>query len=162
LIERNVPVVSINWHNDGQTFWDTHGNNFPRLKDTLIPQADRALSALITELEDRGLLDDTLIAWVGEFGRAPRINMNAGRDHHPYCYSGLLMGGGIPGGQIFGSSDRSGAYPSESPVNPRDYSATLMHALGIGADDSLLDTTGRPRLLMGGTPLTQLWSSLRS
>lgn len=162
LIERNVPVVSINWHNDGQTFWDTHGNNFPRLKDTLIPQADLALSALITELENRGLLDETLIAWVGEFGRAPRINKNAGRDHHPYCYSGLLMGGGIPGGQTFGSSDRSGAYPSESPVNPRDYSATLMHALGIGADDTLLDTTGRPRLLMGGTPLTQLWSSRRS
>jgi len=159
LIERDVPVVSINWHNDGQTFWDSHGHIFPRLKDTLIPQADHALAALLSDLEDRGLLSDTLIAWVGEFGRAPRVNASAGRDHHPYCYSGLLMGAGVGGGQVYGASDSRGAYPSESPVGPRDYAATLMHALGISPEDQLTDTTGRPRLLMGGLPLTQLWSS---
>lgn len=159
LIERDVPVVSVNWHNDGQSFWDTHGNVFPRLKDSLIPQSDRALSALIEELEQRGLLADTLIAWIGEFGRAPRINGSAGRDHHPFCYSGLLMGAGVAGGQIYGASDSRGAYPAESPVGPRDYAATLMHALGIGPEDKLVDTGGRPRLLMGGAPLTQLWSA---
>lgn len=157
LIERDVPVVSINWHNDGQTFWDTHGNNFPRLKETLIPQADLALSALLTDLSERGLLDDTLIAWVGEFGRGPLINKAAGREHHPFCYSGLLMGGGVRGGQTFGASDSRGAYPSDSPVSPQDYSATLMHALGIVPEMTLPDRTGRPHTLYGGMPITKVF-----
>lgn len=153
LIERNVPVVSVNWHNDGQNFWDTHGNNFPRLKETLIPQADLALSALLTDLSERGLLEDTIIAWVGEFGRKPRINQSAGREHHPFCYSGLLMGGGVRGGQIYGASDSVGAYPADSPVNPRDLSATLMYALGIGPEETLPDRTGRSHALHGGLPI---------
>ena len=158
LIERDVPVVSINWHNDGQNFWDTHGNNFPRLKDTLIPQADLALSALLTDLTERGLLDDTIIAWVGEFGRKPVINKSAGRDHHPFCYSGLLMGGGVRGGQVYGASDSTGFYPAESPVSPHDYTATLMHALGIGPEMTLPDRTGRPHALQGGLPITALFA----
>ncbi len=158
LIERDVPVVSVNWHNDGQNFWDTHGNNFPRLKDTLIPQADKALSALLTDLTERGLLDDTIIAWVGEFGRKPNINKSAGREHHPFCYSGLLMGGGVRGGQIYGASDSTGAYPSDSPVNPRDFSATLMFALGIGPEEALPDRTGRPHALYGGLPIQAVFA----
>ena len=157
LIERDVPVVSINWHNDGQTFWDTHGNNFARLKDTLIPQADLALSALLTDLSERGLLDDTLIAWVGEFGRGPLINKNAGREHHPFCYSGLLMGGGVRGGQTFGASDSRGAYPADSPVSPHDYTATLLHALGISPEMTLPDRSGRPHTLYGGLPITAVF-----
>jgi hypothetical protein len=89
-----VPMVSVNWHNDGKYFWDTHGDNFNRLKNDLIPPADRALSALLDDLEERGLLDETLIAWVGEFGRRPTITAgNAGREHWPNCYSGLEAGG---------------------------------------------------------------------
>ncbi len=157
LIERDVPVVSINWHNDGQNFWDTHGNNFPRLKDTLIPQADQALAALLTDLTERGLLDDTLVAWVGEFGRKPLINGSAGREHHPFCYSGLLMGGGVRGGQVYGASDSRGFYPAESPVSPHDYNATLMHALGISPEMTLPDRTGRPHTLLGGKPITAVF-----
>ena len=158
LIERDVPVVSVNWHNDGQNFWDTHGNNFNRLKDTLIPQADLALSALLTDLTERGLLEDTIVAWVGEFGRKPFINKAAGREHHPNCYSGLLMGGGIRGGQTFGASDSRGYYPEESPVSPHDYNATLMHALGIPPEMKLPDSTGRPHALYGGQPMTSLFA----
>jgi len=158
LIERDVPVVSVNWHNDGQNFWDTHGNNFNRLKDTLIPQADLALSALLTDLTERGLLEDTIVAWVGEFGRKPFINKSAGREHHPNCYSGLLMGGGIRGGQTFGASDSRGYYPEESPVSPHDYNATLMHALGIQPEMQLPDSTGRPHALYGGQPMTSLFA----
>ncbi len=158
LIERDVPVVSINWHQDGHTFWDTHGNNFNRLKDTLIPQADQALAALLTDLTERGLLEETIIAWVGEFGRRPKITAaNAGREHHPFCYSGLLMGGGIRGGQVYGASDAIGAYPSDSPVSPHDYNATLMHAMGISPETTLPDRTGRPHTLHGGRPLTGLF-----
>lgn len=157
LIERDVPVVSINWHNDGQNFWDTHGNNFPRLKDTLIPQADLALSALLTDLGERGLLEDTLVAWVGEFGRGSLINKNAGREHHPFCYSGLLMGGGVRGGQTFGASDSRGVYPSDSPVSPQDFNATLMHALGIVPGMTLPDRAGRPYAIYGGSPITNVF-----
>lgn len=157
LIERDVPVVSINWHQDGHTFWDTHGDNFNRLQNTLIPQADQALAALLTDLTERGLLDDTLIAWVGEFGRRPKISPNAGREHHPFCYSGLLMGGGIRGGQTYGASDAQGAYPVDRPVSPHDYTATLLHGLGIPSDETLPDRTGRPHSLYAGRPLTTLF-----
>ncbi|HVJ68130.1 MAG TPA: DUF1501 domain-containing protein, partial [Caulifigura sp.] len=96
LVEHGVPFVSVNWHNDGTSFWDTHGNNFEKLKNNLIPPADQALSSLLIDLADRGLLDETLVAWVGEFGRQPNINKaSAGREHYPYCYSGLMAGAGI-------------------------------------------------------------------
>ena len=158
LIEHGVQLVSVNWHNDGQSFWDTHGNNFNRLQNDLIPPADRALAALLADLEDRGLLDDTLIVWVGEFGRRPQITRNsAGREHHPFCYSGLLAGAGIRGGSIYGRSDDTASYPVESPVTPQDFNATVLHALGVPSDEMLTDRAGRPIPLYGGRPLTSLF-----
>ncbi|MBX3444627.1 MAG: DUF1501 domain-containing protein [Planctomyces sp.] len=159
MAERDVPFVSVNWHNDGQNFWDTHGSNFRRLQNDLIPPADAALSALLTDLEERGLLDDTLVVWVGEFGRAPRINgSDAGRDHHPYCYSGLLAGAGIRGGAAYGTSDRIGSRPASDPVSPHDLAATMLHALGVPAEQTLPDPFGRPMPLYSGRPVEALFS----
>nr|MCU0714483.1 DUF1501 domain-containing protein [Pirellula sp.]MCU0718051.1 DUF1501 domain-containing protein [Pirellula sp.] len=126
LIEHGVPMVSVNWHNDGMNFWDTHGDNFNRLKNDLIPPADRALAALLEDLDERGMLDETLVVWVGEFGRRPTITPeNSGREHWPFCYSGLMAGGGIRGGMIYGSSDSKGAYPDRDPVSPQDLGSLI-------------------------------------
>jgi hypothetical protein len=161
LIEHGVPLVNVNWHNDGRNFWDTHGENFSRLKKEQIPPADQALSALLEDLEARGMLEDTLVAWVGEFGRNPKIdNGNAGdggRSHWPFCYSGLLAGGGIRGGAVHGKSDKHAARPAESPVSPLDYAATIMHALGIPEETTLPDRLGRPIKVYGGRPITSLF-----
>lgn len=158
LLEHGVPFVTVNWHNDGRNFWDTHGNNFQRLKNDLIPPADQALSAVLTDLEDRGMLDDTLVIWTGEFGRRPQITAsNAGREHHPWCYSGLLAGGGIRGGTIYGASDEIARFPREKPVSPHDLAATVLHTLGIPPEATLNDSTGRPHRLYSGTPITELF-----
>ena len=158
LLDHGVPFVSVNWHNDGKNFWDTHGNNFNRLKNDLIPPADRALSAVLDDLTQAGQLEDTLIVWVGEFGRAPMINASAGREHHPFCYSALMAGGGIRGGQVYGSSDSHAAYPSENPISPHDLVATMYHALGIGPDAILHDVQNRPHQLVAGQPIRSLFA----
>lgn len=159
LLEYGVPIVSVNWHNDGKNFWDTHGNNFNRLKDDLIPPADKALAALLTDLEDKGMLDDTIIAWFGEFGRRPVITKaNAGREHHARCYSTLLAGGGIKAGNIYGRSDDRAEYPAENPVSPQDFVATIQHALGIPSTATLPDQLGRPHQLYGGSPVLPLFA----
>jgi uncharacterized protein (DUF1501 family) len=156
LVEHGVPVVTVNWHQDGRNFWDTHVDNFTRLRRDLIPPADRALAALLEDLEDRGLLEDTLVVWVGEFGRKPQVTAgNAGREHWPYCYSGLLAGGGIRGGTLYGSSDKHAAYPATDPVSPHDLMATVYHALGVDRHAQLPDNLGRPHAVYGGTPI---WS----
>lgn len=158
LVEHGVPLVSVNWHNDGKNFWDTHGNNFKRLKNDLIPPADMALSALIEDLDERGMLDETIIAWVGEFGRRPQITKNnAGREHWPFCYNGLLAGGGIRKGFVYGSSDRHAAYPSTDPVSPQDFATTILHAMGFPTDDVLLDRENRPHRLASGKVIQQLF-----
>ena len=158
LVEHGVPLVSVNWHNDGKNFWDTHGNNFNRLKNDLIPPADMALSALIEDLEERGMLDETIIAWVGEFGRRPQISKNnAGREHWPFCYNGILAGGGIRKGFVYGSSDRHAAYPSTDPVSPQDFATTILHAMGFPTDDVLLDRENRPHRLASGKVIQQLF-----
>ena len=157
LLEQGVTCVTVNWHNDNSNFWDTHGDNFNKLQNSLIPPADRALAAVLTDLADRGLLDDTLVAWVGEFGRAPKINGSAGREHYPYCYSGVLAGGGIRGGQVYGRSDATGAAPLESPVSPHDFTATMLHALGVPSDATLPDRSGRPHSIYGGKPILDLF-----
>ena len=161
LVERGVPLVSVNWHNDGRNFWDTHGRNFSRLKKELIPPADQALSALLEDLAQRGLLDETIVAWVGEFGRRPQIDGgnagDGGRAHWPFCYSGLLAGGGIRGGAVHGRSDAQAARPAESPVSPQDYAATIYHALGVAPDTTVPDRTGRPVRVYDGRPISELF-----
>jgi hypothetical protein len=158
LVEHGVPFVSVNWHQDHSNFWDTHGDNFNKLKTSLIPPADLALTALLGDLEDRGLLEETLVVWVGEFGRRPQITAaNAGREHHPYCFSGLLAGGGIRGGTVYGSSDAHAAYPAENPVSPHGLTATMLHAMGVPTDAQVPDQTGRPRFVYGGTPIRELF-----
>ena len=157
LLDQGVPFVSVNWHNDGQNFWDTHGNNFNRLKNDLIPPADRALSAVLDDLSQSGRLEETLVVWVGEFGRAPTINASAGREHHPYCYNALMAGGGIRGGQVYGSSDRHAAYPNENPVSPHDLVATMYRALGVSPELVLHDALNRPHRLLAGRPIDELF-----
>ncbi len=158
LVEHGVPLVSVNWHNDGQNFWDTHGNNFNRLKNDLIPPADMALSALIEDLEQCGMLDETIVAWVGEFGRRPQITKNnAGREHWPFCYNGLLAGGGIRKGFVYGSSDRHAAYPSTDPVTPQDFATTILHAMGFTTNDVLPDRENRPHRIASGKVIHQLF-----
>jgi hypothetical protein len=158
LIEADVRLVQVNWHQDGRTFWDTHGNNFNRLRNDLMPPTDQGFSALLEDLEQRGLLDETLVVWVGEFGRNPRITPNnAGREHWPFCYSAVLAGGDVRGGQVYGSSDRLAAYPATNPVAPADLTATLYHALGIPAETTLTDRLGRPLNLTQGQAITALF-----
>lgn len=160
LVERGVPFVSVNWHNDGRNFWDTHGSNFVRLKNELIPMADSALATLLKDLDERGLLDSTIVAWVGEFGRRPIIDTApryAGRPHWPRCYSGLLAGGGINGGQVFGSSDKHAAHPETFPVSPLDYASTIYHALGVPHEMTVDDKIGRPMFVHGGKPIVGLF-----
>jgi hypothetical protein len=128
--------------------WDTHGFNdkpmYPILKRYLLPLADLTLPALLEDLEARGLLETTLVVWVGEFGRTPRINKLAGRDHWPQCYTALLAGGGVKRGHVHGASDKWGAYPSTDPVRPEDLSATMFHLLGIDPKAELRDSLNRP------------------
>jgi len=157
LIEHGVPIVSVNWHDDRKNYWDTHGNVFPRLRDDLIPPTDLAFSALLEDLDRTGLLSETLVVWVGEFGRAPVINGSAGRDHHPYCYSGVLAGGPIRGGQTYGTSDARAHYPDTLPVSPQDFMSTIMLALGIGKTTTIADRAGRPVHLHQGSPLPDLF-----
>lgn len=159
LVEHGVPLVSVNWHNDGKNFWDTHGNNFNRLKDDLIPPADQALSALLEDLEARGLLDETIVVWVGEFGRRPQISKeHAGREHWPFCYSGLVAGGGFQRGLVYGTSDRHAAYPIADPVTPQDFATTILHAMGLPTDSMLLDRENRPHRLGAGKVIHGLLS----
>ncbi len=158
LVEAGVKLVTVNWHDDGQNFWDTHGDNFNRLKNHLMPPADRGFSALLDDLDARGLLDETLVVWAGEFGRAPKITAaNAGREHWPRCYSVALAGGGIAGGRVFGASDRWAAYPAKDPVGPDDLGATILHALGIDPATEVADAVGRPLQINTGRPITELF-----
>jgi len=158
LVEAGVRLVTVNWPNDGQNFWDTHGDNFKQLKTRLMPPADAGFASLLEDLTDRGMLDDTLILWVGEFGRNPKISSgNAGREHYARCYSAVLAGGGVRGGQVYGASDKIGALPTEKPVSPADLTATVYHALGVSADTVVTDRLGRPLTVTEGEPLLSLF-----
>jgi hypothetical protein len=157
LIEAGTRVACISWAPDANATWDTHGNNFNSLKGTLLPQLDAAVSSLLADLEDRGMLGRTLIAVMGEFGRSPKVNNAAGRDHWNFCYSLMLAGGGIKGGVVHGSSDKIGARPSNAPVGPAEVIATIYHCLGIRADFEVHDRLGRPfQLVPGGAPIREL------
>ncbi len=157
LIEAGVRFVST--MNGRSIIWDTHVDNFGRMKNTLVPPMELAFSALLEDLESRGLLDTTLVLWMSDFGRTPLINAKAGRDHWPACYSVVMAGGGIRGGQLIGESDRTGSHPKEHPVSPADIHATVFEALGYHPDQlSYLTSEGRPYPLSEGTPIRGLLS----
>ena len=156
LVEAGVGLVTVNWMRD-DAFWDTHANNFKQLKESLLPPFDRGFSALLEDLSARGLLDETLVVCLGEFGRTPRINAQAGRDHWAACNSVVLAGGGIRGGQVYGASDATAAYPATPPVSPSDLAATIYHALGIDIRTELHDRLGQPLPLCTGSPLIELF-----
>jgi hypothetical protein len=158
LVEAGVSLVTVPWmHLVSTKNFDTHSNHFRLMKDLLMPPVDQAFSALLEDLADRGLLDDTLVAWTGEFGRTPKINQNAGRDHWGNVYSTVLAGGGIRGGQVIGASDKSAAEPVDHPVHTRDFVATIYHALGYGRNTVVHDMAGRPRPLVEGQPIQRLF-----
>ena len=144
LVEAGTRFVTLSWAPDANATWDTHGNNFQSLKNTLLPQFDAACSSLLTDLADRGMLERTLVAVLGDFGRSPRINAAAGRDHWNSCYTVMLAGGGVRAGNVFGASDRIGAVPAESPVSPGDVIATIYRLLGVQPTTQILDSLGRP------------------
>jgi hypothetical protein len=133
--------------------WDTHAQNADRLQDSLCPQFDVAFDALMDDLSARGLLDETLVVVVGEFGRTPRINKLGGRDHWGHVFSCALAGAGIRGGQVIGASDRKGAYPVSDPIRGGDLTATIFHLLGIDPNGMFLDKAGRPHPLTKGRPI---------
>jgi len=138
--------------------WDTHANNFECLKGELLPLLDQGLSALLEDLAARGMLEETLVVVMGEFGRTPTINAQAGRDHWGECASVLFAGGGVRGGTVVGASDRTAAYPVASPVGPPEIVATLYHALGLKPETVMQDTLlGRPMTLGDGQPIRQLF-----
>ena len=157
LAEAGVPMVAIHFNYmtrcDG---WDTHSNNFKACKEELLPMLDQSLSALLEDLRQRGTLDETLVVCMGEFGRTPRINASAGRDHWGPCSSTLLAGGGIRGGQVYGASDRHGAYPTSDKVDPVDIQATIYHCMGLDMNEQMRDQLGRTWPLTTGQVIARL------
>ncbi|HJZ58092.1 MAG TPA: DUF1501 domain-containing protein [Gemmataceae bacterium] len=156
LVEHGVPLVTVFWNGPDPSNWDTHYEETKHLK-VLLPPTDRAFSALLDDLQTRGLLDETLVVWMGEFGRAPRIEDKGGRGHWGRCYSVVFAGGGVKGGQVLGKSDRFAAYPAANPVSPADLVATIYHALGIDSDIQVTDHTGRPVGLCLGSAVHPLF-----
>lgn len=158
LVEAGVPFVNVyDCRQQGQN-WDSHADVFGQSKKYLLPLADRALAALISDLDERGLLESTLVVAMGEFGRTPKINAGAGRDHWPDCYTVLLAGGGVRGGYVYGASDRLGAYPSLDGVTPADLAATIYWRFGLNPAAEIHDQTGRPWRIADGQPITSVFS----
>ena len=153
LVEAGVTFVTVHTEAKGNGHWDTHSNNFRLLSHFLLPFLDRAVAALVA---DRGLLEETLVVWMGEFGRSPRINQAGGRDHWGHVFSVALTGGGVRGGQVYGGSDRIGGHPKEGRVQPQDLSATIFHCLGFLADTEIRDSLGRPLVLSRGEVIKQI------
>jgi hypothetical protein len=167
LLEAGVRFVTVyyssrigNSGNGGG--WDTHGDNFNHLKKRLLPSTDQTVPTLIEDMAARGLLDETLIVWMGEFGRSPRVTNTKqfgpdGRDHWPQCYTVLFAGGGVTPGAIYGASDRIGAFPALDPVTPDDIAATMFWALGLDPGTEFHDTLNRPLAIATGKPLTRIF-----
>ncbi|MGE0607837.1 MAG: DUF1501 domain-containing protein [Pirellulales bacterium] len=155
LVEAGTRFVTT--VNGPSIVWDTHADNFQRLENTLVPPMEQGFAALIEDLSERGLLDSTLVVWMGDFGRTPIINKGAGRDHWPQCYTMVLAGGGIRGGQVVGESDKIGAVPRTRPITPADVHATVFTALGYDPSQISYNTAdGRPTPLTEGTPIGEL------
>lgn len=168
LVERGVPLVTVFWPNDGiknvSVYWDTHSRNFIDLKNRLCPVADQAFSALLDDLADRKMLDETLVVWTGEFGRTPKVGQRSsdagagrdGRDHWAGCFTSVLAGGGARGGYVHGASDAHAAYPSRDATAPADLIATIYHLLGVPEDQLLDDVRGRPQFVRPGKAVGEL------
>lgn len=175
LVEAGVRMVNVFWtfyDDKGCQFnlWDNHGvaNDVCGIDGQLTglqqlthqyctPSFDRSFSALLEDLDERGLLEETLVVVAGEFGRTPRINKTSGRDHWAHCYTQLLAGGGVRGGQVYGASDAQGAYVKDLPVTPDDFAATVLHAFGLSPEMTVHDTTDRPVPITTGRPVTALF-----
>jgi Protein of unknown function (DUF1501) len=161
LVESGVKFVTVYFSasiggrrvNDGG--WDTHGFDDTRMYEIVdkyqLPITDQTLSTLLDDLDGRGLLDETLVVWMGEFGRTPEINKNESRDHWPQCYTALLAGGGVKGGYVYGASDERAKYPAEKPVKPEDLAATIYYLLGINPASEIYDRNQRPLVIGGNT-----------
>ncbi|MHA3769930.1 DUF1501 domain-containing protein [Verrucomicrobiota bacterium sgz303538] len=164
LVEAGTKFVTVYFSDSigGQSTerggWDTHGFNntrmFPIIEKLHLPLTEQTLPTLLNDLDQRGLLDETLVVWMGEFGRTPNINKNVSRDHWPQCYTVLLAGGGVKRGFVYGASDKQGAYPAENPVRPDDIAATIYYLLGIDPHTEVRTTTNRPVLIAEGKPIT--------
>jgi uncharacterized protein (DUF1501 family) len=164
LVEAGVPFVTVFSHTRVERdSWDTHNRHYELSRQSLLPPADQSLSALLEDLHQRGLLSETLVVWMGEFGRTPRMGVQfsnnsnnvGGRDHWCNCYSVVLAGGGVRGGQVIGSSDGIGGYPRERPVHIGELAATLYHALGIDPRAQLYDLQGQLRFICDGNPVVE-------
>ena len=168
LVEAGTKFVTVYFSDQigGQSTerggWDTHGFNntrmFPIVEKYHLPITEQTLPTLLNDLEQRGLLDTTLVVWMGEFGRTPNINKNVSRDHWPQCYTTLLAGGGVKRGFVYGASDKTGAYPAEDPVRPDDLAATIYYALGIDPHTEMRTATNRPVLISDGKPVTGIFA----
>ena len=161
LVEAGTRLVTVNWARDYEArvadHWDSHADNFVKHKDQLMPAFDLGYSALLEDLQQRGLLDETLVVVLGEFGRTPKINTNAGRDHWPGCFSIQLAGAGIHGGLVYGASDTMAAYPARDAVSPEQVAATIYHLLGIPRETRFPDLSGQPLQLINAAPLWSLF-----
>ena len=171
LIESGTRFVQVNWpsvaNGDPETTaWDTHASNFGPLKNLHCPVLDKALSALIEDLDQRGMFEDTLLVCLGEFGRSPRLGVSTsgntnspdGRDHWPYCYTGVIAGAGVKRGSMYGKSDAQASSPADKPVHPTDLVATIYSALGIDPGMEILNDLKQPRKLVEGTPVSGFWA----
>jgi hypothetical protein len=166
LVQSGVKFVtvyfsaSIGGRRVGSGGWDTHGFDDSRMYKIVnnyhLPLTDQTLPTLLDDLEDNGLLEETLVVWMGEFGRTPKINKNESRDHWPQCYTALLAGGGVTGGTIYGTSDDQAMYPAENPVRPDDLAATMFYLLGIDPQSEIYDVSNRPLVIAQGDPIRDI------
>lgn len=158
LAEAGVPMINVSYCHTPEGSWDTHGKHFTQMKQSLCPTFDQAFSALVTDLDERGLLGQTLVMANAEFGRTPKINRNAGRDHWPWVYSIAMAGGGVGQGVVYGSSDKIAAFPKAQPHDPRDIAATIYHLMGVPSETIVHDQTARPHSLVIGQKIDGLLS----
>jgi uncharacterized protein (DUF1501 family) len=154
-VEAGVRLVQVNWFRgqdepDQNPVWDSHRDETNRLKNVLVPPTDQALAALLGDLESRGLLEETLVAVISEFGRSPRLDGGGGRGHWGHVFSVALAGGGIKGGMVHGASDSMAAWPKDGRVSPEDLHATILTQMGIAPETELVDPLGRPFMLSRG------------
>jgi hypothetical protein len=155
LVEAGVRFVTV-YYSPGIVGWDTHSQNFKLLREKLLPATEQTVPTLIEDLESRGLLDETMVVWTGEFGRTPKINKDAGRDHWPQCYTLLMAGGGLKRGFVYGASDSSAAYPKDDPCSPDDIAATMFYCMGIDPTTELRNHVNQPIPASRGTPIMPL------